>query len=59
MVEWIRIQQNNTQYCVSYRKWIANMTAAFVSGNGPLAKTPTGLKAVKRTLQELLCIATR
>jgi hypothetical protein len=30
------------------------MTPAFVSGNGPLAKTPTGLKAVKRTLQELL-----
>jgi hypothetical protein len=54
MVEWMRIQQNNTQCCVNYRKWIVNITTAFVSGNGPLAKTPTGLKAVKRTLQEPL-----
>jgi hypothetical protein len=55
MVKWMKIQQNNTQEMENYRKKLVNLTSTFVSGNGPLAKTPiTGLKAVKRTLQELL-----
>jgi hypothetical protein len=54
MVEWMSIQQNNTQYCANHRKMITNATSDYTSGNGPLAKTPTALRALKMTLQGLL-----
>ena len=47
-------QLYNTQEGENYRKQLVNLTSDFISGDGTLAKTPTGLRAGKRTLQELL-----
>ena len=54
MVEWLRIQHGDSQEMENYRKMITNRTSDYTSGSGCLAKTPTVLKALKRTLQELL-----
>jgi hypothetical protein len=54
MVEWLRIQHGNSQEMENYRKMITNRTSDCTSGSGCLVKTPTVLKALKRTLQELL-----
>jgi hypothetical protein len=54
MAEWMKIQQNNTQYCVKQRTMITNATLDYNSGNGRFARSPTLLKVLKRTLQEML-----
>jgi hypothetical protein len=54
MAEWMNVQQNNTQYFVNQRTMITNATSNYNSGNGGFARSPTLLKALKRTLQEML-----
>jgi hypothetical protein len=54
MAEWMSIQQNNTQYCVNQRTVIMNATLSYNEGNGGFASNPTLLKALKRTLQEMI-----
>jgi hypothetical protein len=55
MAEWMSIQQNNTQYCVTQRAIITNATLMISNErNGRFASKPTLLKALKRTLQEVL-----
>jgi hypothetical protein len=54
MAEWMSIQQNNTQYCTNQRTTITNAALNYNEGNGGFASKPTLLKALKRTLQEML-----
>jgi hypothetical protein len=54
MAEWMNVQQNNPQYFVNQRTMITNATSNYNSGNGGFARSPTLLKALKRTLQEML-----
>jgi hypothetical protein len=55
MAEWMSNQQNNTRYRVNQRAVITtNATLGYNSGNGRFARSPTLLKALKRSLQEML-----
>jgi hypothetical protein len=56
MAEWMSIQQNSTQYCVKQRTMISNAALNYNEGKGGFASKPTLLKALKRTLQEMLGI---
>jgi len=53
MAEWMSIQQNNTQYCVTQR---AIIMSEALKKEQYFASKPTLLKALKRTLQEMLGI---
>jgi hypothetical protein len=53
MAEWMSIQQNNTQYCVTQRAIITNEAK---NKEQYFASKPTLFKALKGTLQEMLGI---